>query len=81
MSTRRGKTPRVLARHDARLKIQVPKLIKQLENNALRKLDPPLNQTEVNSIKILLAKALPDLSTIKHDMTEKPAGYVITWGE
>ena len=51
---------------NARKIINAEKLINLLQDNVLDKDAKPLNQNKLHAIKILLAKAIPDLKAIEH---------------
>lgn len=79
MSVRRRKDPvKVAWREEARAKIRVLKLIKQLEDHALGKLE--LRPTQVSAALGLLKKVLPDVGTgsLKGD-GKKPGKLVVVW--
>lgn len=80
MTARRKTIPRAKGRGDAdaRGRIQVLKLIKQLEAHALGKLE--LRPTQVSAALGLLKKALPDLGNVplKSD-GKKPVRLVVAW--
>lgn len=46
--------------------INAEKLINLLQDNVLDEKAKPLNQNKLHAIKILLAKAIPDLKAIEH---------------
>lgn len=63
---------------DVRTKIQTSQLINRLTNHAIGKVE--LSQTQVKAIQILLAKSLPDLSSVTLRGDENsPVKQVITW--
>jgi len=49
-----------------RERIKASELIDMLQNNVLDKEADPLHQSKLHAIKILLAKAIPDLKAIEH---------------
>ena len=51
---------------NARKIINAEKLINLLQDNVLDPDAKPLNQNKLHAIKILLAKAIPDLKAIEH---------------
>ena len=50
----------------ARQIINAEKLINLLQDNVLDENAKPLNQNKLHAIKILLAKAIPDLKAVEH---------------
>ena len=50
----------------ARQIINAEKLINLLQDNVLDPNAEPLNQNKLHAIKILLAKAIPDLKAVEH---------------
>lgn len=50
---------------EARASIKLSELLNLLQDNALGTLDPPLDQNRLHSIKILLAKTMPDLKAME----------------
>ena len=50
----------------ARQIIKAEELITLLQNNVLDKDADPLHQNKLHAIKILLAKAIPDLKAVEH---------------
>ena len=50
----------------ARKIIKAEELLKLLQNNVLDSEAEPLHQNRLHAIKILLAKAIPDLKAVEH---------------
>jgi len=50
----------------ARQIIKAEELIIKLQNNALDDDAPPLHQSKLHAIKILLGKTVPDLKAVEH---------------
>ena len=53
-------------RSHAREIIKAEELINVLQDSVLGDNPTPLNQNQINTIKVLLAKAIPDLKAIEH---------------
>ena len=63
---------------EARQKIQTTKLIQRLDKCAMGKLE--LRSDQLESIKTLLRKALPDLAAIQHSGdADNPVAVTFTW--
>lgn len=80
MPTRKKTLPKAARRGDVdtRGRIQVLKLIKQLEAHALGKLE--LRPTQVSAALGLLKKALPDLGNVSlRSDGKKPVRLVVAW--
>lgn len=60
-----------------REKIQTSQLLNRLQDHALGAID--LERTQIDAIKILLAKKLPDLSHVTHEGGEEPVKHVFGW--
>jgi len=46
--------------------IKAEEIVNKLQNSILGKDPTPLTQNEINTCKILLAKAIPDLKAVEH---------------
>ena len=66
---------------DVRAKIQVSNLITRVNKYAMGDLtDDDISPNRLNAIKLLLSKALPDLSSVQHTGdAQNPINHVITW--
>ena len=66
---------------DVRQKIQVSALINRVHDYATGKLsDDEVSPNRLNAIKLLLSKALPDLSSVQHTGdSNNPVSMTITW--
>lgn len=75
-----AKRLRPMHQEDVRAKIQTSQLINRLTDHALGKID--LSNTQVQAIKILIGKTLPDLQAISldGDVDMKVCGEVIFRG-
>ena len=51
---------------EARQKIKTTQLINRLQNHGLGTLKPPLDQTQIRAIEVLLRKSVPDLQSVAH---------------
>lgn len=71
-----GRPMNKLHQEDVRSKIQASQLINRLTDHALGVVE--LSATQVNAIKILLGKTLPDLSTVEHKGdADNPLSHVV----
>lgn len=61
---------------EVREKIRASQLVNRLEDHALGKID--LEQTQVQAIKILLGKVIPDLTAISGDPNGEPVRTSVT---
>ncbi len=78
MTVRKKAAPKARARAEARARISTAKLIKQLEDHALGKLE--LRPTQVSAALGLLKKALPDLGKAPVKSAGKKARkLVVAW--
>lgn len=78
MPVRKKTAPRLKGRGNARARIATAKLIKQLEDHALGKLE--LRPTQVSAALGLLKKALPDLGKAPVKIGGKKARkLVVAW--
>ena len=66
---------------DVRAKIQVSQLINRVHKYAIGELtDEEVSPNRLNAIKLLLSKALPDLSSIQVTGDEaNPVALMVTW--
>lgn len=65
---------------DVRKKIQATQLINRLTNHALGKVD--MNATQVQAIRILLDKSLPNLAAVEHSGNDdSPVVHAFKWKE
>lgn len=62
---------------NCREKIQTTQLIIRLQDHAFGAVE--LTKTQIDAIKILLAKKLPDLATVTHEGGDEPIKHVFGW--
>jgi hypothetical protein len=61
-----------------REKIQTTQLINRLQDHALGNIQ--MEKSQIDAIKILLGKTLPDLSAVSHEGGEQPVKFLIETG-
>lgn len=68
---------------DVRAKIQVTQLLNRVHKYAMGELtDEEVSTNRLNAIKLLLSKALPDLSSVQvSGDSDNPVSLHVTWAE